>query len=492
MSMPLETDQVQVSLPIRLTEDGSPFIEATVVSITGQRLRARGSGFPGAGRSVFFLLGDGDRTVRGDGTVSLATPTAAGASEIEIVVDRWHLDLVELVAQLAPSYPGALPIEPDGCLAWPITADEDPIEPSSPPDELPCPPGGYLEHLVASHGADADHLVIHYRGRPLAPTKGVPRHALDVVRSLLAVASPEPGTDSIGAESGDTLDALWEQPYAELLWTQIRAIDALTAGGWRLGLRLALRQADLERFRVSIESLGLRVAATPDGELLGADLPAEFVASSGQAIESLVAWLGSVVWHARAVPPRRDAGEAYTEWQIDRSARVREKTAARSEGPQGETAASSSAAPGTARVAPPKRRKGPSWWEQSSDDRRKLAMVLGVIAGISLVGRIMVAIVVGPTGPLEREPPKNLSPFDLRHELLAVVPTLPVEDLEIKGFAAKAVVSAEWLTRAAGERRSDLERASFALSLHQLSSLLVVTADGTERGAFRNGQFEVY
>lgn len=246
MAVESQGPRFEVSIPIRYSRDGRAWGEGVVTSLSTSNLFVQTTALPEVGSRLFLAIGLGEgATYHGEARVTAHLNRDLGgvtASGFGLKFDEPPPDLTAAIARLQRDYPGAVTIDVDGGLLWPIPIDPDVANPGGERDGLhvwagataigstPLPAsadaagGGpapslhsYFALLTplasAIEAAPAERLALTYRGRALAPTTGIPRTSLLAAFAWQGEAVSAPPA-SRGA--GDDDGGAWSMDFSDL------------------------------------------------------------------------------------------------------------------------------------------------------------------------------------------------------------------------------------------------------------------------------------
>lgn len=381
---------LEVSIPIRYSPDGRSWGEGIVTSLTSSTLVVQSSTPPEVRSKVYFALGLGFEapTFHGEGRVtSLASPEpgAAPVPGFGLRFDGAPSELAAAIAKLERGYPGALAIEADGGVWWPI-ATEALAPPRGSDDGLavwadgrPLGEVGAAEApgTLARNGNEplpayvallirlaaplascrAETVIVTHRGRVLSPASGIPTRvlatSLAALERVAAAATPggAKGSDAPAAPEGDwSLDLsdfdaptieikgpsvsddedLDDAPsVVEVLWDH--PLVELVATQMRVVDTLAL--ADWRYGRLTPDLLasldrdrtlldGIELRISTGAEEAG--LSEDATTEIAQAVEDVGSFVTRLAWHAMAIESAAASASYYETFQIEKERLARQ------------------------------------------------------------------------------------------------------------------------------------------------------------------------
>lgn len=380
---------LEVSIPIRFSPDGRSWGEGIVTTLTTSTLVVLSATPPEVRSKVYFALGIGFEapTFHGEGRVTSLASTEPGVEPMPGFGLRFEgapSDLAAAIAKLERSYPGALAIENDGGVAWPVVSDA--LTPPRGPDEglAVWADGRQLagESAAESPGAtahngneplpayvallvrlatplatcDAASVVVTHRGRVLSPASGIPTSALAASLTALervaatapsaapkSVAGPAPEgdwsldlsdfdaptmeikspaaiEDDDADEAPSVVEVLWDHPVVELVATQMRMVDTLALADWRYGRLTADLLASLDRDRTLLDGIQLRISTSADE----AGLSEEATGEIAQSVADVGTFVTRLAWHAMAIESASNSASFYETFQIEKERLARQ------------------------------------------------------------------------------------------------------------------------------------------------------------------------
>lgn len=398
---------LEVSIPIRYSPDGRSWGEGIVTSLTSSTLVVLSTTPPEVRSKVYFALGLGfeSPTFHGEGRVtSLASPGPGVEPPpgFGLRFEGAPSDLAAAIAKLERGYPGALAVEPDGTVTWPVATAA--LSPRRDADaglalwaggrELAQVPAADSPGAVAGNGNEplpayvalllrlaaplaschAESVLLTHRGRVLSPVTGIPTQqlaasleALERVAAAAPAAAPKGGAaapqgdwsldlsdfdaptmeikspSAIEEEDDDgptVVEVLWDHPLVELVATQMRMADTLALAGWRYGRLTSDLLASLDRDRTLLDGIQLRLSASAEE----AGLAEETANEIAQAVEDVGTFVTRLAWHAMAIESAAASASYYETFQIEkerlaRQAAISARAAAREAAPEPKAAA---------------------------------------------------------------------------------------------------------------------------------------------------------
>ncbi|MBK7975063.1 MAG: hypothetical protein IPK07_17870 [Deltaproteobacteria bacterium] len=139
-SDPRKGARFDVSLPMRFTEDGENFSDGVVTSLSSIGLFVQTQRVPGLGASIWFDLGLGGGLAPIRGRAKVGTLNRRFGTDVVtgfgIEFENPREDINDALAALEPNYPGAVRLETQGNLVWPIAPDPDRPDPGHEGDGL--------------------------------------------------------------------------------------------------------------------------------------------------------------------------------------------------------------------------------------------------------------------------------------------------------------------------------------------------------------------
>ncbi len=591
-SDPRKGARFDVSLPMRFTEDGENFSEGVVTSLSSIGLFVQTQRVPGLGSSVWFDLGLGGGLAPIRGRAKVGTLNRRFGTDVVtgfgIEFDTPREDINAALAALEGKYPGAVRLETQGNLVWPITPDPERPDPGHEGDGLRIgTPNGwtgaggevgsaapavavgpslnrpirdFLDMIRDLNGpilaCPSEKIPFAYQGRLLGPSTGV--YKSTIIAGLIALdqdeeaerrrsaeqaraeaqaqatasdATEPPTLDVVGTpvegEGGewtldlDDLDVLPASPVLEsapdaqpaaetpadeasadaarptglaplanpeaargrvlldLLAAQMRMVDDLACGGWRLEHMWNEQLASIEQgsalLAESIERLAeiSRVTEPTSGEETR-----ELVTESLRGLDAVHSFLERVLWNARAFTPQEEVFRAYDDL-------VAEEKEAKSEArPAKEKKklfdATAAPKPTTLRVT-------------AKPQPLKIALAVVLLAAAGGAGYFSVKSSRDILDASKVLPPSTISVQSIADafEKSNTEVRMTIDGITMEGAQARITVAAEWPYKPKPERQREFEALVALLADKGFTSAVVVTSEGIERATWRKGLVNV-
>lgn len=597
-SDPRKGARFDVSLPMRFTEDGENFSEGVVTSLSSIGLFVQTQRVPGLGASVWFDLGLGGGLAPIRGRAKVGTLNRRFGTDVVtgfgIEFDTPRDDINEALAALESKYPGAVRLETQGNLVWPITPDPERPDPGHEGDGLRIgTPNGWTgaggevgsEAPAVAVGASlnrpirdfldmirdlngqilacaSERIPFAYQGRLLGPSTGV--YKSTIVAGLIALdqaeeaerrrsaelaradaaaqaqATPADGTEPptldvvatpVEGEAGewtldlDDLDVLPESPVLEstpdaaepapaadppaaeanataaastgpdplanpeaargrvlldLLAAQMRMIDDLACGGWRLEHMWSEQLASIEQgsalLAESIERLAEISRAT---ESTSGEETRELVTESLRGLDAVHSFLERVAWNARAFTPQEEVFRAYDDFVAEakeakseaRPAKEKKKLFDPTAAPTPTTTIRVKGKPQPLKIA--------------------LAVVLLAAAGVMAYFSAQSSREIIDSSKVL--PPSTISVQSVADAFEKSNNTvrMAIDGITMEGAKARITVAAEWPYKPKPERQREFEALVAVLADKGFTSAVVETSEGIERATWTKGLVNV-
>ncbi|MFN7954199.1 MAG: hypothetical protein U0610_20910 [bacterium] len=548
----------EVSLSIRYTQHGRVWGEGIVTSLTESNLFVQSNALPEVQARVFFALGLGaGATFHGEARVTAHLNRNVGGVTVSgfgLKLDDSAAALAGRIAELERAYPGALSVDADGALVWPVPVDPDILNPGSTNDGL-CAWLAGTRHVSIARDAESEHseagggpqlaawlalepslaqhgearLAFTYRGRALAPTTGAPGFAIHA--ALRACAGTDatgdgqpPGsaggswaldlsdldrsTDEIVSRAASPTTAApapvpdsSRHPLIALAVAQMEVIDTLSSVDWRFQRLGAGELESLGRSQRSLRALAADLASSSSAAALDEGMRRELV----HAAEDVAALAARAAWHAAALEPAQASEERYAQWPAEQQRLARQaaqlaraagdaerpRTGARKERDESRKPSAQKSASRSRDERAGATRDPRRAGDANDDASASRSLPRGALAA-GIVGVVLVAGAVAFQLTGRRDPPpETVDVARLRAELQRATPALPVEDARVEKQVLKVVVSPDWTQRTAGERQSDVELSVLVFLALHFDEVRFVTPDGTERARYKHGSFTV-
>lgn len=589
-----------VSLPMRFTEDGENFSEGVVTSLSSIGLFVQTQRVPGLGASVWFDLGLGGGFAPIRGRAKVGTLNRRFGTDVVtgfgIEFESPREDITDALAALEGVYPGAVRLDTQGSLVWPIAPDAERPEPGHEGDglrigtpegwvgsggeignEAPAvavgaalnrPIRDFLDMIRDLNGqilsCSSERIPFAYQGRLLGPSTGV--HKSTIVAGLIALdreeeaerrreaerakaasaPAPEEAIDPptvdvvatpVEGEAGewtldlDDLDVMPVSPVLEsasatpaaaetapaeaasqggagdasgasaaqpgpapiadpesargrvlldLLAAQMRMVDDLACGGWRLEHMWAEQLVSIEQgsalLAESIERLAEISRAT---EATSGDETRELVTESLRGLDAVHTFLERVLWNARAFTPQDEVFRAYDDFVADEK---EIKSAARPAKDKKKLfdATAAPTPPAASRV------KG-----KPQPFRIALAVLLLATAGVAAYFSARSSRQILDSSKVH--PPSTISVESIADafEKSNNDARMAIDGITMEGAAARVTVAAEWPYKPKAVRQREFEALVAVLADKGFTSAVAVTAEGIERATWNKGLVSV-
>lgn len=583
-----------VSLPMRFTEDGENFSEGVVTSLSSIGLFVQTQRVPGLGSSIWFDLGLGGGLAPIRGRAKVGTLNRRFGTDVVtgfgVEFDSPREDIGAALAALEGVYPGAVRLETQGNLVWPIAPDPDRPDPGHEGDGLRIgTPDGWVgaggesgkEAPAVAVGAAlnrpirdfldmirdlngqilgcaSERIPFAYQGRLLGPSTGVYKSTL--VAGLIALdreeeeeaerrraaeqsqrdaeseavhepptvdvvatpvegdggewtldledldvlpASPvlepapdapaEPAADAGGpsadaaseASSAETGPAPITDPEAargrvllDLLAAQMRMIDDLACGGWRLEHMWNEQLLSIEQgsalLAESIERLAELSRAT---EATSGDETRELVTESLRGLDAVHTFLERVLWNARAFTPQEEVFRAYDDFVAEEK---EAKSGARPAKERKKLFDTAAAPPSTARVK-----------AKPQPVKIVLAVVLLAAAGVAAYFSTQSSRKILDSSKVH--PPSTISVQAIADafEKSNSDVRMAIDGISMEGAQARVTVPAEWRYKPKPVRQREFEALAAVLADKGFTSAVAVTSEGIERATWTKGVVSV-
>ncbi len=550
-----KTARFDVSLPVRFTEDGENFSEGVVTSISTIGMFIQTQRVPALSGSVWFDVGFGGGLAPVRGRAKVGTLNRRFGTDVVtgfgIEFENPRDEVGELLAELEPVYPGAVKLDTQGSLVWPIALDPGRPGPGHEGDGLRIGwkggwvgPGGdggteaaavaigaslnrpiqdYLEMVRDLNpqilACDEELLPFAYQGRTLGPAQGIAKGtliaglmALDHEQEARSAGAPAAGTAAaVDPEAGGAAEpAAWsldlsdegDAPSApppaahepapagaepklraadaeaargrallDLLAAQMRIIDDLSCGGWRLEHMWSEQLDSIDQGSALFEDAAARLAAA-GGQ---AREPASDTLGGMDAVRGFVA---RVLWNARAITPSDDVFRAYDDFthgqrEAEAEARVDRAVARRK---------MFDAAPGaTATVRVRTRGKTPVW---------EIVAVVVLVAGAAAAGYWSLQRSKERLDEFKVRPGGQLTVDAIEQgfaESKTDIVSMTIDAVESAGTTARVTVPLAWVSKPKARRQREAEVLCSVLADRGYVAASIVTSEGIVRAEWKKG-----
>ncbi len=295
---------------------------------------------------------------------------------------------------------------------------------------------------------------------------------------------PEPVTESPAASPAAAsqpltraaAEALRGRVLLDLLAAQMRIVDDLGCGGWRLEHMWTEQLSSIEEARALLGEATARLAE------IGADTASQALsaADGGSGFSAVEAFLDRVLWNARALTPSDEAFHAYDEFvEAEKGARAE----ARAKEPAKKRLFDPTA---TATIATkmPKHAATPVW--QIAVAVLLLAMAAGAAYWSVLKSRTIL-------DSAKIVPPSSLTVEALAEALTAAPKgaNMTVEAVSVSGSTVKITVPPDWQNKPKVARQREFEALVSVLADKGFAEATAVSAEGVERAKWANGMVNV-
>lgn len=594
-SDPRKGARFDVSLPMRFTEDGENFSDGVVTSLSSIGLFVQTQRVPGLGASIWFDLGLGGGLAPIRGRAKVGTLNRRFGTDVVtgfgIEFENPREDINDALAALEPNYPGAVRLETQGNLVWPIAPDPDRPDPGHEGDGLRIgtpdgwvgaggetgndapavavgaalnrPIRDFLDMIRDLNGqilaCPSERVPFVYQGRLLGPSTGVAKSA--IVAGLIALdreeeeerrrsaeqaraeAAPEaaahepPAVDVIATpvegEGGewtldlDDLDVLPVSPIVEpapdaaaapqaapepgaaaaepeiatattsgrapfsdpesvrgrvlldLLAAQMRMVDDLACGGWRLEHMWNEQLVSIEQgsalLAESIERLAEISRAT---EATSGDETRELMTESLRGLDAVHTFLERVSWNARAFTSQDEVFRAYDDFVAEE----REVKSGARPAKDKKKLFDAAATPSTTTVR-----------VKSKPQPVKIVVALALLAAASVAAYFSVQSSRKIIDSSKVHPPSTISvqaiadAFEKSNSNVRMT----IDGIAMEGAQARVTVAAEWPYKPKQVRQREVDALVAILADKGFTSAVVVTSEGIERATWNKGVVSV-
>lgn len=301
-----------------------------------------------------------------------------------------------------------------------------------------------------------------------------------------APVEPEPPVEAPAEEparaplrpSRAVAEELRGRALLDLLAAQMRIVDDLGCGGWRLEHMWSEQLESIEEARALLAESVARLAeigGAPDaGE---GEAPREPGTESVGGVAAVETFLVRVLWNARALTPSDESFRAYDEFvETEKGARAEARAEARAAKEPGKKRLFEATTTTTVRV----RATTPTW---------KIAVAVALVAAAAGAGYWSLRKSQVILDSAKIVPPSSLT-VDALTQAMAEAPSavvMTVEAVSVSGNAVRVTVPSDWQNRGKVERQREFEALVSVLADKGFAEAVAISAEGVERAKWANG-----